>query len=89
MSDILKELDKAAKEAKKFAEKVLVTTSVAKAVELETFLSKNEYKNQISNKKSEITSQLDTITSQLESLSEGKWSKSAKKSLKKSKKQFD
>lgn len=88
MSDILKELDKAAKEAKKLAEKVLITTSVAKAVEFKTFLSKNKYHNQISNKKDNIKNQIDTISNQLENLSKGKWAKSAQKSLTKTENHF-
>lgn len=89
MSDIIKELDKAAKNAKKEAEKILINTMVVNALKIKKGFIKGQYGDQISNIKDEIKTQLSTITSQLESLSEGKWSKSAKKSLEKSKKKFD
>lgn len=89
MSDILKDLDKGVKEAKKTAEKLLIQTVVAVTAKSKKGIIKTKYKNEIADKKADIKSNLDIITNQLESSGKGKWSKSAINHLEKAEKKLD
>ncbi|MGX5377008.1 hypothetical protein ACWCL1_01870 [Ligilactobacillus sp. LYQ135] len=89
MSDILKELDKDVKKAKKAAEKLLIQTVVVTTAKKKRKSTKTKYKNQISTKKDDIKEELDIIINQLESSGKGKWAKSAKSHLEKAEKKLD
>lgn len=89
MSDILKELDKDVKKAKKAAEKLLIQTVVVTTAKNKKGFTKTTYKNLISAKKDDIKEKLDIIINQIESSGKGKWAKSAKNHLEKAEKKLD